>query len=270
MNLSELTQKFDNYLMLNYRRSERTRQAYTNCFKKFIECNSRVYRMSNNDLKLFFIDFGNQYSISYYNQMLATVRIVFKIIGQPRKTKGINFIKDEPKMINILSTEEISNSLDSINNLKHKCIINLMYIGAMRISELQNLKLKDIDSENKRILIHKGKGNKSRCIPIGKSDINELREYYKKHKPQVYLFEGTKKGKRYSKTSIRKVVQKIKTNKHVYPHLLRHTALTNLIDNKHSTIQAQTFSGHKTAKSLERYYHLSNSALQDMTLSLKR
>ena len=268
MNLTELNKKYDKYLNLNYD-SKETIKNYKNCFNKFKEENSRIYRMSNDDLKDYFIGFNNRYSISYYNQMLSSIRIIFKILKQPLKLKGIIYKKDHHKEVVILSIDEIKNSLKEIRNIKHRCIINLLYIGALRISELQNIEINDIDSKNNKIRIKKGKGGKGRSIPICDADISELREYYKSYKPFRYLFESTIKGKKYSQTSIRNVVKKIKTNKRVYPHLLRHTSLTNQIDKGHNHLKIMPYSGHKSSKSLQRYYHLSDSALQDMTISLK-
>ena len=268
MNLTEINEKYDKYLSLNYT-SEATIGNYKRCFKLFNADNSRIYRMSNDDLKNYFIGFKKRYSISYYNQMLASLSILFNILGQPFKLKGINYLKDIPNHVSILSKEEIVDSLSSIKNMKHRLIIKRMYLGALRISELQNIKMTDIDSENKRINITRGKGGKGRHVPITEEDIEELRVYCRQYKPTVYLFESTIKGKMYSKSSIAEVVKKIKTTKHVYPHLLRHTSLTNLIDDGHNNLKVQTFSGHATSKSLERYYHLSNTALQDMNLSLQ-
>lgn len=269
MNLTELNKKYDRYLSLNYQ-SEDTISSYKNCLKKFLKERNRVYRLSNLDLKNYFVDYNNKYSVSYYNQMLSTLRILYiEILKQPQKLKGIHYKKDYPKEVVILSVSEIIESLNTIKNIKHRCIINLLYIGSLRISELQNIELDDIDSENNRIRIKKGKGGKGRNIPISDEDITELREYFKEYKPFRYLFESTIKGKKYSTSSIRNVVKKIKTNKWVYPHLLRHTSLTNQVDNKHNSLKIMNLSGHKSEKSLQRYYHLSNSALQDMTLSLK-
>lgn len=266
MNLTELKYNYDNYLELNYT-SKRTVKSYQNCFKKFINSNSRVYRMSNKELKQYFIEYKNKYSISYYNQMLSSVRIIFKCLGQPQKMKGVNYLKDSPKQVEILSIAEIQESLNNITNSKHRCIIKLLYLGALRISELQNLKLENIDSTLNRVYIQKSKGDKSRYVPIQSDFIFELREYYKKYRPSIYLFEGQKGGK-YSATSIRKVVQKIKSNKRVYPHLLRHTSLTKLIDNGHNILKVQLMAGHSNPKSTERYYHLSDKALEGMSLTL--
>jgi len=268
MEMTELIKSYDRYLDLNYT-SKDTIDSYKNCFKKFIKSNSRIYRMSSVNLAYYFIGFGKEYSGSYYNQMLSSVRIIFKILGQPQKLKDISYKKVHQKEVIILSVDEIRNSLKEIDNIKHRCIINLLYIGALRVSELQNIEIQDIDSENNRIRIKKGKGGKGRSIPISDADILELREYYKTYKPFRYLFESTLKGKKYSQSSIRNVVKKIKTSKRVYPHLLRHTSLTNQIDKGHNHLKIMPYSGHKSTKSLERYYHLSDSALQDMTLSLK-
>ena len=268
MELTELNKSYDRYLELNYD-SKDTISSYKNCFKKFVNSNNRIYRMSNIELKDYFIGYSKIYSASYYNQMLSSVRIIYKVLKQPQKLKGISYKKDHPKEVVILSVDEIRNSLNLIDNIKHRCIINLLYIGALRVSELQNIEIDDIDSENNKIRIKKGKGGKGRNIPISEEDVIELRHYFKQYRPFRYLFESTIKGKKYSTSSIRNVVKKIKTNKRVYPHLLRHTALTNQVDNKHNNLKIMNFSGHNNPKSLERYYHLSDSALLDMTLSLK-
>ncbi|MAX71820.1 MAG: hypothetical protein CMC76_12115 [Flavobacteriaceae bacterium] len=268
MKLTELFKNYDNYLELNYT-SKDTISNYKSCFKKFVSSNSRIYRMSANDIETYFVNFSRKYSVSYYNQMLSSVRIIFKLLEQPQKLKNIPYKEDSKKEINILSVDEIKNSLLLIDNIKHRCIINLLYVGALRISELQNITLEDIDSENNRILIQNGKGGKSRRFPITDRDLKELRIYYKKYRPETYLFESTVKGKKYSQSSIRNVVKKIRTNKHVYPHLLRHTALTNLMDNKHNIMKVQQFAGHKSPKSTQRYYHLSKESLSDMVLTLK-
>ena len=115
----------------------------------------RVYRLSNIDLKDYLIEYSKKYSCSYYNQMLSSLRILYiHILNQPRKLNGINYKKDEPKEVVILSTKEIKDSLFEIKNIKHRCIINLLYIGALRISELQNIEINDIDSENNKIRIN--------------------------------------------------------------------------------------------------------------------
>ena len=265
MKLTELKENYDNYLELNYN-SEKTIICYKNCFKKFIKENDRIYRMSNIDLKKYFINFKNNYSQSYFNQMLSSVTILYNILKQYRKLKDIKYLKTPPKKLDILSKQEILNGLKNISNTKHQLVIKLLYVGALRISELLNLKLSDIDRRNKRIIIRNSKGNKGRYIPISDNIIEDLTQYYIKFKPNYYIFKGVN-GK-YSETSVRNIVKKINLKKHIYPHLLRHSSITKLIDDKHNILKVQIFAGHNTSKSTERYYHLSNESLNDMTLNL--
>lgn len=268
MELTELKLKYDNYLKLNYT-SKSTINSYTNCFEKFLKNNNRIYRLTKEELKKYLVEFAEKYSISYYNQMLSSLKIIYFIMGQDRKLKGIPYKKDSTKNINILSREEVYTSIKNIGNLKHKNLIKLLYIGALRSNELLSIKIEDIDSQNNRICINNGKGGYSRYIPISNDDLASLREYVKEYRPIIYLFEGVKRGTKYSKTSLRKVVQKMKSKKKLYPHLLRHTALTNLCDDGHNLLKVQLFAGHKTPKSTQRYYHLRDEALQGMILKTK-
>ena len=107
-----------------------------------------------------------------------------------------------------------------IKNLKHRCIISLIYSAGLRRSELLNLQTKDIDTKRNLLIIRDGKGNKDRQTIISINLIEELRTYYIKHKPKTWLFEGYNE-KKYSATSIAKILtegaKKAKINKRVSP-----------------------------------------------------
>jgi integrase/recombinase XerD len=96
----------------------------------------------------------------------------------------------------------------------------------LRISEVVNLKISDIDSERMVITIKSSKGNKDRNLPLSENVLLLLRMYYKKHEPKQYLFEGQKGGK-YTATSIRQVfkggLKKGGVKKHATPHTLRYS-----------------------------------------------
>jgi len=268
MNLTELRKNYDRYLTLNYD-AQNTIEAYRNCFEKFIFENNRVYRMSKIDLENYFMEYTKRYSNSYYNQMLSSVNIIYKLLGQPFKLKGISYKRVIEKPIDILSKNELIETFKSIKNLKHKVIISVLYLGGLRVSELLNMELRNIDFENKRILIKSSKNNISGYFPINDKFVKTLSEYIEQYSPSKYLVEG-RSGVKYSATSVRNIVKnKIKSGKRLYPHLLRHTCLTNLVDEGHNTVKVQVFARHKTPKSTQRYYHISNTALQGMTLSLK-
>lgn len=263
--MTELEEKFDRYLNLNYK-SASTIKSYKNCYWKFINDNSRVYRMTNSDIANYLIQFRRKYSPSYHNQMLSTLMIIFNcILNQPRKLNGVGFIKDSPKHIHVLSHQEIKDKLSKISNKKHRCIILLLYSGALRISELLNIRIEDVDSKFHRIYIHQGKGSKDRYVPISEDIIIELRNYWREYKPAKWLIESFTPSKKYSQSSVRSLIKSY-FGSNINPHLFRHSALTHLIDNKENILKVQVFAGHKTPQSTQRYYHLSQTALQDLAI----
>ena len=116
--------------------------------------------------------------------------------------------------------------INCTNNLKHRCIIKLLYSAGLRRSELINLKITDIESDRMLIKISCAKGNKDRYTLLSQNLLKDLRAYYRAYKPTKYLIEGPN-GKKYSGTSIANIVkraaQKAKIKKHVKPHMLRHS-----------------------------------------------
>src|SRR5690606_14048047 len=126
----------------------------------------------------------------------------------------------------VLNKKEIELLLKNITNIKHHSVVSLLYSAGLRRSELLNLKLNDIDGENNTLLIVNGKGGKDRMTIISPKLISQLRTYYKKYRPKIYLFEG-EKGGQYSATSIAKIIKtaanKAGITKNVSPHMLRHS-----------------------------------------------
>ena len=82
----------------------------------------------------------------------------------------------------------------SIPNFKHRCLISLFYGSGLRLDEMCHLKMSCIDAENAQLKVEHGKGNKERFTILPKKLIPDLRLYFKEYRPQVYLFEGRKKG----------------------------------------------------------------------------
>ena len=154
--------------------------------------------------------------------------------------------------------------ISSIQNLKHRSIIALIYSAGLRRSELLNLKIQDIDAARNLLIIRGGKGNKDRQTIISIRLIEDLRVYYKEYKPKVWLFEGPN-GKQYSATSIVKIlarsVKRIKINKHVSPHMLRHSFATHLLEQGVSLRHIQKLLGHNSSKTTEIYTQVSTQEI---------
>ncbi len=167
----------------------------------------------------------------------------------------------------VWSKEEVNKILNAINNVKHKALLSIIYGGGLRIGEVLNLRLDDIDSERMQIRILSGKGNKDRYTILAKSLLTLLREYYREYKPQKYLFEGQYGGK-YSATSAGKVLAKIIEQcgvpKRGGLHSLRHSFATHLLESGTDLRYIQELLGHSSSKTTEVYTHVSNKYLQQI------
>ena len=99
-------------------------------------------------------------------------------------------IKEPRRLPAVLSPEEVKSIFDVTENLKHKAILMTVYSAGLRVSEVCNLKITDIDSKNMQILIREGKGKKDRYSLLSKANLEILREYWKRYHPTEYLFSG--------------------------------------------------------------------------------
>lgn len=169
--------------------------------------------------------------------------------------------KQEKKLIRILSQQEVGRLLETPSLLKHRTILYLFYATGIRISELVNLKLGDIDSDRLELFIRLGKGNKDRIVDIPSCVIPVLRSYYRLFKPKEYLFEGqSKTRKQYSKSSINKILSRARKTanitKRLTPHTLRHCYATHHLENGTDLVYIKEQLGHKDISTTEKYLHL--------------
>jgi site-specific recombinase XerD len=136
----------------------------------------------------------------------------------------------------------------------------------LRVSEVINLKIEDIDSSRMIIHIKSSKGKKDRIVPLSPNILALLREYYREYRPSVYLFNG-QKSLQYSSTSCNNLVKKYIGNQY-HMHLLRHSCFTNLLENGTDLRIIQKIAGHSSSKTTEIYTHVSNQILQKVNLPL--
>ena len=157
--------------------------------------------------------------------------------------------------------------LDAVENLKHRTILYTIYGCGLRISELINLKMSDIDREYMCLWIRKGKGNKDRQIPVSLKLLELLERYYKVYKPTVYLING-QNGLQYSSGSIQKIIkvasQRASIQKHVTPHTLRHSFATHLLENGTDLRCIQSILGHNDIKTTQIYTHVTSAHLNNI------
>ncbi len=161
---------------------------------------------------------------------------------------------------------EIMKLIDSVQNLKHRTILMLLYSTGMRVSEIANCRIADIDSRNMRIKIVQGKGCKDRFTILSEHVLLELRAYYIICKPKEYLFNGDRPGKRYSVRSIQHLMQKALVkigleSKNYTVHTIRHSFATHLVDNGTDLHTVKELLGHSCLQTTMQYMHLSSKRI---------
>jgi integrase/recombinase XerD len=171
----------------------------------------------------------------------------FYSIERPRKREIL------PKVI---SLEEVQSIIKNTNNIKHRCIVSLLYSAGLRRSELLNLKMEDIDSKRMVITVKNGKGNKDRQTILSESVLKDLRKYFLEWKPKIYLFESPE-GNPYSPESIVKIIKnaarKANIKKNITPHMLRHSFATHLLENGTDLRYIQVLLEHSSTRTTEIY-----------------
>ena len=169
-------------------------------------------------------------------------------------------IKEPKKLPSVLSPEEVKSIFDVTDNLKHRTILMTVYSAGLRVSEVCNLKITDIDSKNMQILIREGKGKKDRYSLLSKVNLEILREYWLRYHPTEYLFSGNGRTNSISPRSVQKMleksIKKTKITKHVTVHTLRHSFATHLLENGTDICYIQRLLGHTRITTTTIYLHL--------------
>ena len=178
------------FTYLNY--STRTKDIYIHYIKEFIKwCgNKRIIHLSSKEFQTY-LDNYNFTSISQQNQVINAIRFLYKF-GLNKKYDKVSFKrpKKEKKLPKVIDKSFILSRLSNIKNLKHKSILSLTYSVGLRVSEVINLKICDIDSKRMLIHIKNAKGGKDRIVPLSQNILSMLRDYYRKYKPKEYLLNG--------------------------------------------------------------------------------
>lgn len=259
-------------LWLNAKRySASTIGTYTDALKTFLRYHSHkpITEITNNDLILFNNHYilANHFSASYQNQVVNAVKLFFRTIENKQLQPELIHRPKRPKLLpNVLSKEEVKLILNAHSNIKHKAMLSLMYSCGLRCGELLRLKPTDIDSKRNVVIIRQSKGRKDRIAPLSEKIIKMLREYYELYKPVMYLFEGQIKAKAYDERSLQLVlkqgVEKVKINKPITLHWLRHSYATHLLENGTDLRYIQEILGHSSSKTTEIYTHVSTKNIQ--------
>lgn len=191
----------------------------------------------------------------YYEQVLRRERFLLEI---PRPKKPL-------KLPKVIAPADIKKLFEATSNLKHNTILKLCYGLGLRVSEIVNLKITDIDSKSMQVFIERAKGKKDRYVNLPQSILPQLRIYFIEYKPKIYLFEG-QYGGQYSSRSAQQVFKnallKAKINKTVSIHSLRHSFATHLLEQGTDIRFIQELLGHNDIKTTLLYTEVSDKSIR--------
>lgn len=251
--------------------SERTINSYISSIGQF---NLPPGRASIDQFKtyLHFLITGQQCSVSRINQNISAWKILQQdVLGRQWESIRIRRPRREKKLPVVLSAGEAQKLIQAPKNTKHRVLITLAYATGLRRNELLHIRPGNIDRQRGVIKIT-GKGNKQREVPMTVSLLGMLEQYYRRYRPQVYLFEGHVPGKAYSATSFSKIIKdhaaRAGIKKNISPHVLRHSFATHMLERGVDPKRVQLLLGHNSMKTTSVYLHLADTAnvrLPDLT-----
>ena len=264
----EVIRAFVRYLR-GLRLSENTVKVYFTFVADFVEFigEKPLDELTNIDVRLF-VERQVQhkhYAISTHRQLVSAIKhfgtflpdsgIVIDDLMRPSKSRYLP---------TVLSQEEVIDLLRATKNLKHRTVLALLYSAGLRIGEVLNLKLQDIDVDRRQLYIKNAKGRKDRVVILAESFIPLYKNYYMTYKPDTYFIENPSGGV-YSPGSIRKFI-KVSSNragikKCVTPHTLRHSYATHLIENGVGLRYVQDLLGHSKPETTMIYTHVAKKDL---------
>lgn len=176
------------------------------------------------------------------------------------RVKKLFRTKKSKKIPVVLSKEEVKDIFDSVDNLKHKAILMTIYAAGLRVSEVVKLRIDDIDSKNMQLLIRKGKGKKDRYSMLSKTNLEILRDYWKRYRPQHFLFEGKEQNSHIAVRSVQRIFENAKNKcgitKKASVHTLRHSFATHLLESGTDICYIQKLLGHTHISSTTIYLHI--------------
>lgn len=291
-NMEKLIQKFIEYLEYEKGYSKKTIISYEKdleLFNKYLKEN-QLTNIKSIDYNIIRKYLGylheNKYESSSVSRKISALRSFFKyniknnniknnpmtLISNPKKEKKL------PKYLNYEEIEKLLNciEMDKKEGIQERLIIELLYSTGIRVSELVNIKIKDIKIKENQINIL-GKGNKERIVLFGekakeiiKIYLNAYKEYFNGNILNQYLLINSK-GKQLTTNKIelivKDVLRKSSLKLNISPHTLRHTFATHMLDSGADLKSVQELLGHENLKTTAIYTHVSNERLKHIYLN---
>ncbi len=250
---------------MKYTNSIQTRNNYKSCVLVFLnrfQSYDQPKSIPTEAIERYLLEYK---TINTRKANLCAIKAFYRLtVRMPNKIDRIPFPQKENRLPIIIDQTDVQKLFDVCENLKHRCIMAVLYGTGVRIAELIGIKLSDIKRADGCIRII-GKGNKERYVPLNDILLQLIEKYYREYKPKVWLFENDLIFKQYSAGSVRQFLKKFKIEANVQslvtPHKFRHSHATALLEQGVDLRTIQEELGHNTIKTTQIYLHVSNSRI---------
>ena len=284
MNIKDYLGKYEEYLKYELNYSEYTIKNYSIHVTKFFEYLDKKnlsYNMLTKDNIIDYLKFLDEqnYTNRSISLILSSLRSFYDFLIEEKKLdsnifKFVSNPKLDKKLPNFLSYEEYRKIYDSIPednilNIRNKLIIEMLYATGMRVSELVNLKIENINFSDKSIRVL-GKGKKERIVYYGQFAEIILDKYLKiRNSNNEYLILNNK-GNKITVRGIEIIIEKLALSaavkNNVTPHTFRHTFATHLLNGGADIKSVQELLGHSSLNTTEVYTHITSDYLKEVYL----
>lgn len=265
--LTERELKIQNY-------SPRTVKSYLICLKEFfnfLEKDKKDERIFDEDAVKNFLWYKKEQNCSSktLNVYLCAIKFYYKEIEKLYQKIDIKFAKRPRKLPVVLANHEIMDIIRSTQNLKHRLMLSLAYGAGLRVSEVVNLKIGDLDFNSHIIAVRHGKGGRDRITLLPEALIDDLRIFIENRGPgddsvRALLFLS-QSGKKLSTRTLQKIFQnllkKSGITKQATFHSLRHSFASHLLENGVNLRYVQELLGHQNIRTTQLYTHVSKEAI---------
>ena len=273
--MTALRQKMlDDLQLRNY--SDRTIKAYLRCVSQFAQhfgkSPDQLGPPHIREYQLYLIK-QKQCSWAVFNQTVCALRFFYSTtLGCKEMIEEIPYPRFEKRLPVVLSQTEVAALLQAVNNVKHRALLTTLYATGLRVSEVTNLVVTDIDSNRMVVQVRQGKGRKDRFVMLSPNLLTLLRQYWKVYQPRHWLFPGRNPDRPINDATAYRICQQAaraaKLSKSVSPHCLRHSFATHLLEAGTDLRTIQLLLGHRNLKTTAVYLHVSTLALRSTTSPL--
>lgn len=259
----------DKLLICKYSKS--TAKTYINSFEMFINAvkKENLLEIGEEEIRQYLIKLVKHgRSDSYIHQSINAIKFYYeKVHNMPNRFYSVERPRKKETLPKVIGKTDVIKMIERTANIKHRCIIAILYSAGLRKSELLNLTISDIDSKRMCITVKCGKGGKDRQALLSEKVLADLRLYYKEYRPKNYLFEGAK-GEQYSGESVGRIVKaaakRAGIRMNVTPHMLRHSFATHLLEAGTDLRYIQILLGHSSTKTTEIYTHVATNTFMQV------